>query len=94
MPGCVDDVDNVILPVDGGSSRCDGNTPLLLELHRIHRGAFAILAVYLMNLMDLFGVKQDSFCQRGLAGIDVRTDPYVPHLLYVRIHQYIILIRL
>src|SRR5690606_17419709 len=37
VAGCVDDVDLVVVPEGGGSSRGNSDTPLLLLLHPVHR---------------------------------------------------------
>jgi hypothetical protein len=44
--------------------------------------------------VDLFGVEKDPLGQCCLTGVDVRTDPYVPHIFNsrIRIHLHTILI--
>jgi hypothetical protein len=70
----VDDVDPVVLPVDGGGGRGDRDAALLLLVHPIHdRGAFVDLA----DLVGLAGVVKDPLGRRGLAGVDVGHDPDV-----------------
>ncbi len=75
VPGRVDDVDAVVAPGRGRRGRRDGDAPLLLLGHPVHRrGA-------LVNLAHLVGsarVIEDPLGRRGLARVDVGHDPDVP----------------
>ena len=77
VPGGVDDVDLVAIPEAGGSSRGDGDTPLLLLLHPVHRGG---TVVHLTDLVADTGVVEDALGRRRLTGIDVRHDADVADL--------------
>ena len=77
VPGRVDDVDGVVVPLAGRRGGGDGDAALLLLLHPVHRrGA-------LVDLTDLVvdaGVVEDPLGRRGLARVDVRHDPDVADL--------------
>jgi hypothetical protein len=78
VPGGVDDVDPVVIPLAGGRRRGDRDPPLLLLLHPVHdRGALVDLA----HLVRATRVVEDPLRGRGLAGVDVRHDPDVAGLL-------------
>jgi hypothetical protein len=68
----VDDVDAMVLPETRGRRRGDGDTPLLLLHHPVHRGG---ALVHLSHAVHLAGVKQDAFGRRGLAGVDMGSNP-------------------
>jgi hypothetical protein len=74
----VDDLDDVVLPEARRSSAGDGDAALLLLDHPVHDGS---AVVDLADLMGLAGVIQDSLGGRRLAGIDVRHDADVTHVL-------------
>ena len=59
---------------------------LALEVHRVHRGAHAVLAVDLVDRVDLVAIEEDALRQRRFAGIDVRADADVAHLVDVDSH--------
>jgi len=80
VAGGVDQVDRDILPGHVGRGGLDGDAALALEIHGIHGGADAILAVDLVDRVYLIAVEQDAFGKRRLAGIDVGADSDVPHL--------------
>jgi hypothetical protein len=70
----VDDVDTVIAPKTGGSSRGDGDTTLLLLLHPVHGcGTLMGLTYFVVNT----GVEQNTLGSSGLTGIDVSHDTNV-----------------
>ena len=78
MPGGVDDVDRVAVPLGRGCGRGDRDPSLLFLLHPIHYGRA------LMNLTHLVGaarVVENSFGRRRLARIDVGHDSDVPDRL-------------
>lgn len=77
VAGRVDDVDGVVVPVGGGSSRGNGDTPLLLLLHPVHRGG---AVVDLTHLVGDTGVVEDPLSRRGLTRVDVSHDPDVADL--------------
>ncbi len=71
----VDDVDAVVVPEARRRGRGDRDAALLLLWHPVHRrGA----VVYLADLVDLLGEKEDPLGHGGLARVDVRDDPDVP----------------
>ena len=80
VPGSVDDVDLVAVPEACGRSRGDGDTPLLLLLHPVHRGG---TVVHLTDLVADAGVVEDALGSRGLAGIDVCHDADIADLAQV-----------
>src|SRR5690606_14461355 len=83
VAGCVDDVDLVVVPEGGGSSRGNSDTPLLLLLHPVHRRRT------LMSLTELVvdpGVEQDPLGGGGLTGVDVGHDADVSDLVEVCQH--------
>ena len=75
VAGRVDDVDPVqhavAGPETGRGGGGDGDAPLLLLLHPVHRGR---ALVDLTDLVVLAGVVQDALGRRRLPGIDVRHD--------------------
>ena len=71
MSGSVDDVDAVILPETGGGRRSDGDTPLLLLHHPVHRGR---AVMHFTQLVRLACVEKNPFGRRGLSCINVRHD--------------------
>ena len=70
----IDDVDLVVVPSTGGSSRGDRDATLLLLLHPVHGGA---AVVDLTDLVVHAGVIEDAFGRRRLARVDVGHDPNV-----------------
>jgi hypothetical protein len=74
VPGRVDDVDAVILPLRGGRGRGDRDAALLLLLHPVHHGR---ALVHLADLVRAAGVVEDALGRRRLTGVDVRHDPDV-----------------
>jgi hypothetical protein len=74
VPGRIDDVDAVLIPEAGRGRGRDGDAPLLLLGHPVHRGR---ALVNLAELVDLLGVEEDPLGDRRLPGIDVRDDPDV-----------------
>ncbi len=79
VAGRVDDVDRVVGPLDVGRGRGDGDAPLALEVHGVHGRADAVLALDLVDLVDLLAVEEDTLRQRRLAGVDVGADADVAH---------------
>ena len=77
MARCVDDVDAVVAPDAVSGRRGDGDAPLLLLGHPVHRGR---AVVDLADLVVAPRVVQDPLGGRGLARVDVRHDPDVPGL--------------
>ena len=70
----VDDVDVVAVPDAVGGRRLDGDAALALEIHGVHGGAHAVLALHLVNGADTAGIEEDPLGQRGLARVDVGAD--------------------
>src|ERR1035441_7640158 len=74
VPGRVDDVDAVVLPLGGGGRGGDRDATLLLLLHPVHdRRALVDLA----DLVGAPGVVEDALRRRRLTGVDVSHDPDV-----------------
>ena len=67
----VDDVDLLVVPLDGRRGRRDRDAALLLQLHVVHLRAFA---PDLLDRVALARVEQDALGQRGLARVDVGRD--------------------
>ena len=78
VPGCVDDVDPVALPLCRGRRRSDRDAALLLLLHPVHHRR---ALVHLADLVGAPGVVQDALGRRRLTGVDVRHDPDVPGVM-------------
>ena len=74
VPGGVDQVDDVAVPLAVGGRRLDGDPLLALEIHRVHLGADAGLAADLLDPVDLARVEEDALRQGRLARVDVRGD--------------------
>jgi hypothetical protein len=58
VPGGVDDVDLVPLPLAEGGGRGDGDAALALQLHAVHEGPDAVLALDVVHGVDALGVKR------------------------------------
>ena len=76
VAGRVDDVDPGVAPLAGGCSRRDRDAALLLLDHPVHDCG---TLVHLADLVGLAGVVEDPLGRGGLARVDVRHDPDVPH---------------
>lgn len=76
----VDDVKVVILPCSIGGSTLNGDSLLTFQLHRVHLGSNIVLATDLVDLVDTTGIEQDTFCQRGLARVNMSRDTNVAQL--------------
>ena len=74
VPGRIDDVDAMLVPEAGRGRGRDGDAPLLLLGHPVHRGR---ALVDLAELVDLLRVEEDPLGDGRLAGVDVRDDPDV-----------------
>ena len=78
VPGRVDDVDAMVLPLRGGGGGGDRDAALLLLLHPVHHGR---ALVDLADLVGAPGVVEDALGRRRLTGVDVRHDPDVAGVL-------------
>ena len=67
-----------VVPKNGGSSRIDGDAPLLLLDHKIH-GSSAV--VHLAHLVVDARIIQDTLGRSGLTRINVRHNSNVPDIL-------------
>ena len=76
----VDDVDLVVVPLDGGGRRGDRDPPLALQLHVVHHRA---LTLDLLDHVGAAGVIQDPLGQRGLARVDVGRDADIAYVAKV-----------
>src|SRR5699024_2445843 len=71
VAGSVDDIDTMLLPVTGSSSRGNGNTSLLFLSHPVHgAGTFVGFA----HLVNLTGIIKNTFGNGGFTCVDVRHD--------------------
>ena len=76
VTGSVDNVDLVAVPLGVGGCGADGYPALAFERHEVHHGgAFIDIA----DFVGLAGEKQDAFRHRGLPGVDVGYEAYVPN---------------
>ena len=82
VPGGVDDVDAVLLVAAGPEGRRrgrrDGDAPLLLLLHPVHRGR---AVVHLTQLVGAARVVQDALGRSRFPGINVGHDADIPNFL-------------
>src|SRR5699024_4870722 len=69
----IDDVDLVVFPEAGYSSRRDGDTTLLFLSHPVGRCTVAF-TTNLTNLVCQTGTVQDTFSSSGLTGVNVRNN--------------------
>lgn len=69
MPGSIHQLDQVLLPARFGHCRSDGDTVDLLLRHVIHVRS---PVMHFTDLVECAGVEQDTFRQRGLAGVYMR----------------------
>jgi hypothetical protein len=72
VPGGVDDIDAVALPMGGGGGGSDRDATLLLLLHPVHRG---IAVVRLADLIIHSGIVENPFGRSRLTGVNVGHDP-------------------
>jgi len=75
MPGRIDNIDAMIMPLTGGSSRCDGDTALAFLLHPIHGG---VAIMDLSHPVHTPRVVEDTLGRRRLARVDMGSDADVP----------------
>ena len=68
------DVDVVVGPLGVRRRGLDGDAALALQLHRVHRGADAILPADLVDRVDTVSVEEDTLGQGRLPRIDVSAD--------------------
>ncbi len=69
----VDDVDRVVVPFNLGGGGGDGDAPLALEVHEVHRGAVAA-PFDLLHAVDTAAIVEHPLGQGGLPRIDVGGD--------------------
>ena len=69
----VDQIDDVIFPLQLCGSGGDGDSSLLFELHVIHGRAVAI-AFDFFDFMDSTGVEENAFAEGGFTRVDVSAD--------------------
>ena len=77
----VDYIDVVVAPERVGGRRLDGDAALPLQLHAVHGGTDAILALHLVNSVYPAGVEEDALGEGGLAGVNVGGYSNVSHQL-------------
>ena len=78
VPGRIDDVDTMVAPERGRCRGGDGDPPLLLLGHPVHRRR---ALMDLADLVDLLRVEEDPLGDGRLAGVDMRDDSDVPRLV-------------
>ncbi len=76
VAGGIDEVNFVIFPMKSRRRRGNGYAPFLLLGHVIHGGGPFVNLSYFVNL---FCIKQYALGQRGFAGVNVRSDPYISY---------------
>jgi hypothetical protein len=74
MSGSIYDIDLRIIPVAGGRSACDGNSPVLLLLHPVHGG---LTVIDFADAVAFSGIVENPFGGRGLSGINMGHDAYI-----------------
>ncbi len=77
MAGRVDDVDQVVAPLDGAVLGADGDAAFAFDLVVVHDA-------FLDVLVGAEGVRvaEDRIDQRGLAVVDVRDDRQITNLVH------------
>ena len=80
VAGRIDDVDVVVLVLEGGVLGADGDAFLALQVHRVHQ---ALLLRLVLVRPEGAGLLQEAIHERGLAVIDVRDDRDVSNVLHV-----------
>ena len=70
----VDDVDVVPVPLAVRRGGLDRDAALALQVHRVHLGADAVLALDVVDDPDPLRVEEDALGERRLPGVDVRAD--------------------
>ena len=75
VPGGVDDIQAVLVPLAAGRGRLDRDPALLLLLHEVGRGG---AVMHFTDLVDLAGELEDAFGRRGFARVDVGKNADVP----------------
>ena len=84
----IDYVDRILLFVTGCGTFCqpvteccgtlDCDTLFTFEVHAVHFSPHVVATTDFMNVLDSAGVIEDSFCQRGLARVNVSGDSDIP----------------
>ena len=69
----VDQIDDVVFPLQLCGSGGDGDSTLLFELHVIH-GCSVAIAFDFFDFMDSTGVEEDAFAKSGFTRVDVSAD--------------------
>ena len=80
MPGGVDNVDAVIIPLKSGILRANRDSFFAFEVHRIHHAFLDFLIRSKSSRLT-----QELIHERGLAVIDVCDDRYVADVLHERV---------
>ena len=83
----VDDVDLVVLPLAEGRGRSNGDAPLAFQIHAVHEGPHAVLALDVVHGVDPLRVKEDALGEGGFARVDVGADPDVSDFLDILFHR-------
>ena len=83
MSRCVDDVHLVAVPMHGRGSRGNGNPPLPLQLHEVHRGT-AVTALDFLDTVNASGIEQDPLGKSRFARVDMGGDSDVSNCVDAR----------
>jgi hypothetical protein len=60
VSGGVDQVDDMVLPLNLGSGGLDGNTPFPFQFHVVHGGPYTVFTAYFMNGMYFVTIEQNT----------------------------------
>src|SRR5690606_12613734 len=84
VSGRVNNVDMKIAPMAGGGSRSNGDPPLLLLDHPVHRRR---PFMDLSHPVNLAGVKKDPLGCCGFSGVNMRHNPNVSNSFKLKSHK-------
>src|ERR1039458_6273152 len=87
MPGCVDNVDLVILPVTGDGGANDGDASLAFLSHPVGSG---VTLVHFADFVFQAGTIQNTFGSRGFPGINMSNNTDVAnfsHRCFIGCHK-------
>ncbi len=70
----IDDLQNMIGPIDAGDRRLNRDATFLFDRITIHGRADTVATAHFMNLMNTSTIKQNPLSQRGLTRVNVSRD--------------------
>ncbi len=82
----IDNVDFMALPFAIGCRGGNRDASFLFQVHGIHGRAHTVFALHVMNRVNSLGIKQNPLAERGLTGVDMRTDSDIAYFLIVKLH--------